>query len=102
MREVGAWLQKVLQGFYNYHAVPGNLRRLWSMRYRLLHAWWRILARRSQLRMSGARYFSRVRTGLPDPRGLQPYPAARFRPPHSRWEPYAGNLPVRICAGGDG
>jgi hypothetical protein len=65
MCEVGAWLHKVLQGFYNYHAVPGNLRRLWSMRYRLLHAWWRILRRRSQLRMSWALYFARVRTWLP-------------------------------------
>lgn len=24
-------LYKVLQEFYNYHAVPGNLRRLWSV-----------------------------------------------------------------------
>jgi RNA-directed DNA polymerase len=84
MREVGAWLHKVLQGFYNYHAVPGNLRRLWSMRYRLLHAWWRILGRRSQLRMSWNRYFSRVRTWLPEPRVLHPYPDARFRATHSR------------------
>jgi len=84
MREVGAWLHKVLQGFYNYHAVPGNLRRLWSMRYRLLHAWWRILGRRSQLRMSWDRYFSRVRAWLPEPRVLHPYPDARFRATHSR------------------
>jgi RNA-directed DNA polymerase len=84
MREVGAWLHRVLQGFYNYHAVPGNLRRLWSMRYRLLHAWWRILGRRSQLRMSWDRYFSRVRTWLPEPRVLHPYPDARFRATHSR------------------
>jgi RNA-directed DNA polymerase len=84
MREIGAWLHKVLQGFYNYHAVPGNLRRLWSMRYRLLHAWWRILGRRSQLRMSWDRYFSRVRTWLPEPRVLHPYPDARFRATHSR------------------
>jgi len=84
MREAGAWLHKVLQGFYNYHAVPGNLRRLWSMRYRLLHAWWRILGRRSQLRMSWDRYFSRVRTWLPEPRVLHPYPDARFRATHSR------------------
>jgi RNA-directed DNA polymerase len=84
MREVGTWLLKVLQGFYNYHAVPGNLRRLWSMRYRLLHAWWRILGRRSQLRMSWDRYFSRVRTWLPEPRVLHPYPDARFRATHSR------------------
>lgn len=84
MREVGAWLHKVLQGFYNYHAVPGNLRRLWSIRYRLLHAWWRILSRRSQLRMSWTRYFARVRTWLPEPRVLHPYPDARFRATHSR------------------
>ena len=84
LRDVGAWLHKVLQGFYNYHAVPGNLRRLWSMRYRLLHAWWRILRRRSQLRMSWARYFARVRTWLPEPRVLHPYPDARFRATHSR------------------
>ncbi len=84
MREVGAWLHKVLQGLYNYHAVPGNLRRLWSMRYRLLHAWWRILGRRSQLRMSWDRYFSRVQTWLSEPRVLHPYPDARFRATHSR------------------
>jgi RNA-directed DNA polymerase len=83
-REVGRWLHKVLQGFYNYHAVPGNLRRLWSMRYRLLYCWWRILRRRSQLRMSWERYFALVRTWLPEPRVLHPYPDARFRATHSR------------------
>jgi hypothetical protein len=84
MREIGAWLHKVLQGFYNYHAVPGNLRRLWSMRYRLLHAWWRILGRRSQLRMSWDRYFSRVRTWLSEPPSA-PSPSRRaFRATHSR------------------
>ena len=84
MPEVGAWLHKILQGFYNYHAVPGNLRRLWSMRYRLLHAWWRILGRRSQLRMSWDRYFSRVRTWLSEPPSA-PSPSRRaFRATHSR------------------
>jgi hypothetical protein len=52
--------------------------------------------------MSWDRYFSRVRTWLPEPRVLHPYPDARFRATHSRQEPYAGNLQVRICAGGDG
>jgi group II intron reverse transcriptase/maturase len=83
-REVGRWLHKVLQGFYNYHAVPGNLRRLWSMRFRLLHCWWRILRRRSQLRVSWQRYFALVRTWLPEPRVLHPYPDVRFRATHSR------------------
>ena len=26
--QVGAWLTKVIRGYFNYHAVPGNLRRL--------------------------------------------------------------------------
>jgi RNA-directed DNA polymerase len=77
--KVGRWLRTVLQGFFNYHAVPGNLRRLWSMRYRLLHCWWRVLCRRSQRRMSWPRFFALVRTWLPEPRMLHPYPDARFR-----------------------
>ena len=32
------------KGFIQYHAVPGDVRRLWSL-YRLLHCWWRILRR---------------------------------------------------------
>ena len=35
-------------------------------------------------RMSWARYFARVRTWLPEPRVLHPYPDARFRANHSR------------------
>src|SRR6266851_2348086 len=45
---VGAWLQKVTSGYYQYHAVPGNLRRLQLFRWRLLWVWWRALSRRSQ------------------------------------------------------
>lgn len=26
--DVGAWLQKVVNGYYRYHAVPGNIDRL--------------------------------------------------------------------------
>ena len=45
---VGAWLQKVTSGYYQYHAVPGNLPRLTLFRWRLRWVWWRALSRRSQ------------------------------------------------------
>src|SRR5271165_669854 len=33
--EVGAWLRKVVNGYYQYHAVPGNLRQLRTFRQRI-------------------------------------------------------------------
>jgi group II intron reverse transcriptase/maturase len=84
LRETGRWLRRVLQGFYNYHARPGNTRRLWSLRYRLLHCWWRITRRRSQRRLSWQRFFAQVESCLPEPKVLHPYPEARFRATHSR------------------
>jgi hypothetical protein len=35
--EVGAWLQKVVTGYYRYHAVPGNIDRLSVFGQRLRH-----------------------------------------------------------------
>jgi RNA-directed DNA polymerase len=45
---VGAWLRKVISGYYQYHAVHGNLPRLELFRWRLRWVWWRALSRRSQ------------------------------------------------------
>jgi len=36
--QVGRWLQRVVQGYFNYHAVPGNLRRLNGFRLELVRA----------------------------------------------------------------
>ena len=84
LREVGRWLRRVLQGFYNYHAIPGNLRRLWALRYRLMCCWWRIVRRRSQRRISWQRFFALTKSCLPEPRVLHPYPDVRFRATYSR------------------
>ena len=46
--EVGAWLRKVVNGYYQYHAVPGNLRQLSTFRQRINRLWYQVLARRSQ------------------------------------------------------
>jgi RNA-directed DNA polymerase len=37
--EVGAWLRRVVQGYFNYHAVPCNLSRLRSFRTQVIRHW---------------------------------------------------------------
>src|SRR6185369_4963115 len=37
--ETGRWLRSVVRGYYQYHAVPGNLAMLARFRYRLVRLW---------------------------------------------------------------
>jgi RNA-directed DNA polymerase len=97
---VGQWLQRVVNGFYNYHGVPGNLDSLELFRQRLRRLWRHSLGRRGNKRMSWTRFMRRCDSYFPQPRNLHPYPYQRFDVTHPRWEPYARNAPVRICAGG--
>jgi len=48
--EQGAWLQSVLRDIYGYHAVPGNLRSLGSLRLEITKRWYRSLCHRSHKR----------------------------------------------------
>jgi RNA-directed DNA polymerase len=87
---VGSWLRKVTSGYYQYHAVPGNLPRLELFRWRLGWVWWRALSRRSQRsRVSMDRLDRLWARWLPVPRVLHPYPMQRFDASHPRLEPYA-------------
>jgi hypothetical protein len=45
---VGKWLQRVLNGYFAYHAVPTNLLRLNGFRSEVCRAWRHALLRRSQ------------------------------------------------------
>jgi RNA-directed DNA polymerase len=36
---VGEWLKRSVQGYYQYHAVPGNLKQLSAFRHRLCQLW---------------------------------------------------------------
>ena len=87
--DVGAWLRKVVNGYYRYHAVPGNIDRLSVFGQRLRRLWWLILRRRSQRRRSWDRVIRIFKRWIPAPRVLHPYPVARFLATHPRWEPYA-------------
>jgi group II intron reverse transcriptase/maturase len=81
----GAWLRKVLQGYFAYHAVWTNLRLLRSFRTQVIRAWMRALRRRSQRdRFSWARMGVLVRRWLPPVRAIHPWPEKRFAATHPR------------------
>jgi RNA-directed DNA polymerase len=46
--ELGSWLRKVLTGYYNYFAIPGNHTSLQMMRTEVGRAWIKAMRRRSQ------------------------------------------------------
>jgi RNA-directed DNA polymerase len=83
--EVGKWLRSVVQGYFNYHAIPGNTDSLNSFRTQVLWHWHRALQRRSQKgRMTWERFASSSARWIPNPQILHPYPDLRFDAKHPR------------------
>lgn len=48
IQQIGSWLKRVLQGYFNYFSVPGNQKRLGGFRSEVRRAWRRALMLRSQ------------------------------------------------------
>jgi RNA-directed DNA polymerase len=83
--QTGAWLKSVVQGYFNYYAVPGNLDSMGLFRERVLRYWGRALKRRSQRhRYAWVRRLKLAAQWLPQPRVLHPYPLDRFAATHPR------------------
>jgi hypothetical protein len=77
--EQGRWLARVLEGHYNYYAVPDNSEALRGFRERVIRHWRHALARRSQKgRITWERMYRLADRWLPQPRILHPWPDARF------------------------
>ena len=77
--EQGAWLQRVVRGYFNYHAVPTNIVALDRFRTEIARHWYRALRRRSQKsRLTWTRMARLVERWLPHPRNLHPLPEQRF------------------------
>ena len=88
--QVGEWVQKVVRGYFQYHAIPGNSRQLYVFVHRLRRIWRRVLFQRSQKgRKSWQRMSPLFNRWIPEPQILHPYPEQRFAATHPRWEPYA-------------
>ena len=80
---VGAWLRRVVLGYYQYHAVPGNLDQLRIFKCRVNRLWRNVLVRRSQrAQMRWERITPVLARWIPPPRILHPYPDARFYATH--------------------
>jgi len=77
--EVGKWLKSVVQGYFNYYAVPGNMDSLNSFRAQVIWRWYRALRRRSQRdRMTWERFWPLVDRWIPSAKILHPHPNVRF------------------------
>jgi RNA-directed DNA polymerase len=77
------WLQQVVRGYFQYHAVPGNWARLTAFRREVLRLWYQALQRRSQRsRLRWDTFAARLGALLPPLQILQPYPSVRFDAKH--------------------
>jgi RNA-directed DNA polymerase len=86
----GQWLRQVVRGYFNYHAVPTNAKRMRAFRAHVIRLWRRTLRRRSQKdNTTWARMAQLAVAFLPVPRLLHPLPHVRFAVKHPRWEPGA-------------
>jgi RNA-directed DNA polymerase len=81
--ETGRWLGQVLNGFFNYFAVPTNYAALRVFRQRVEELWRRTLRRRSQKDLSTFERIKKLaKDYLPEPRIPHPWPDARFAVKH--------------------
>ena len=85
--EQGAQLRQVVQGYFAYHAVPTNARRMSSFRHYVVRSWLWSLRRRSQKdSFSWDRIKRLADHWLPSPRVLHPWPEQALR----RYSPKVG------------
>ncbi len=77
--EMGRWLSRVVQGWLNYHAIPGNMVRLQQFVRCVTKIWLRQLRRRSQRhRWTWKRMAALRDIYMPRLRIQHPYPHQRF------------------------
>ena len=76
--QTGEWLKRVLNGYYQYHAVPGNLTVLSRFRRQVARYWFHALEQRSQRRPTWEKMGKIIDHWLPVPKVVHAYPDARF------------------------
>lgn len=79
VHEQGKWLGQVMRGYFQYHAVPTNIRALGVFRAQIERHWLHALRRRGQRdRTTWRRLRSLSERWLPRPQILHPWPDGRF------------------------
>ena len=102
--ETGAWLRRVVQGYYNYHSIPMNRAAMIAFTRSVLRMWWKSLRRRShKSNCDWKRFYHRLaRRWMPPLRVMNPYPEHPLKRYDLRQEPCAIIPPAGICAGAAG
>ena len=81
----GLWLNRVVRGYFAYHAVPGNMAALEAFRSGVTRLWLQALRRRGQRgRLNWERFRPLVDLWLPRTKIQHPYPNVRFDAKHPR------------------
>jgi group II intron reverse transcriptase/maturase len=79
LEDVAKWLKSVVIGYYNYHAIPGNLGVLATFQYNVGRAWHKVIRRRGQRgKMTWRHFIERWWCRIPTPKAKHPYPEKRF------------------------
>jgi RNA-directed DNA polymerase len=91
------WLQAVVRGYFQYHAVPRNEQRMKAFRHEVLRLWWWQLRRRSQrTRWGWNTFMEKLGNQLPEVKVLHPFPEVRFAMNHPQiWDYIRGKNRVR-------
>jgi hypothetical protein len=85
LRQQAAWPGRVVEGYYRYFAIPGNIPALESFRTQVVRSWLQALGRRSQKhRLTWDVFGPRVNLLIPHPRVLHPHPNERFYAKHPK------------------
>ncbi len=83
--ELGLWLGRVIDGYFNYHAVPTNARALCAFRFHVTRLWLYALRRRGQRdRTTWAEITRLAEKWLPKPTIRHPWPDWRFDAKYAR------------------
>lgn len=79
IKKQGLWLQRVVGGYFNHHAMPTNIQALQQFREQMIRHWHRALRRRSRKdRTSRQRTARLADRWLPVARIQHPWPTDRF------------------------
>lgn len=100
-REQAKWLRQVVRGYFEYHAVPANLRSLRAFREHVIFLWKLALRGRGQMDTTSTSRVEKLEAKwLPNPKVLHPWPSVRFAVKHPKVGAVCGN-PARtdLCGG---
>ena len=82
--KTGKWLRSVLNGYYQYHAIAGNIPVLKHFRTQVARRWFQALAQRSQRRPTWEKLAAVFQHWLPIPQIKHDFPDKRFDASHPR------------------